>query len=112
MSAERAGSVPAVGGVAQPLTHSGAIIAFHRSPGLTVGGSPNLVQVDGQLPRTALWQGTSRSGPRVAVPPGGERYFVGGRGRGASSVHVRDPDGDLLELMICPDLSKEEIDVS
>ena len=34
---------------------------------------------------------------------------VGGRGLVASSVYVRDPDGNLLEFMIYPEPSKEQM---
>ena len=86
-----------------------------------------------------LWQGDFSLRAPAAVPPCGDLCFVwpgsaddlaaaldragagivegpvervGGRGVVASSVYVRDPDGNLLEFMIYPDLSKERADGS
>ena len=87
----------------------------------------------------ALWQGDFSLRAPAAVPPCGDLCFVwpgsadalsevlarsgagivegpvervGGRGGVASSVYVRDPDGNLLEFMIYPDASKEKVDDS
>ena len=83
-----------------------------------------------------LWQGDFPLRAPAAVPPCGDLCFVwpgpadtlaaaldragagivegpvervGGRGVVASSVYVRDPDGNLLEFMIYPDVSKGNI---
>jgi catechol 2,3-dioxygenase-like lactoylglutathione lyase family enzyme len=83
----------------------------------------------------SLWQGDFSLRAPAAVPPCGDLCFVwpgtadalaealdrasagivegpvervGGRGGVASSVYVRDPDGNLLEFMIYPDGPKEK----
>ena len=86
-----------------------------------------------------LWQGEFSLRASAAVPPCGDLCFVwpgsadalgealdragagivegpvervGGRGVAASSIYVRDPDGNLLEFMIYPEASKEQMYVS
>ena len=61
-----------------------------------------------------IWQGSShalammldRAGVEIVEGPV-ERE--GGRGLAASSVYVRDPDGNLIEFMMYPDGSKESL---
>jgi catechol 2,3-dioxygenase-like lactoylglutathione lyase family enzyme len=86
-----------------------------------------------------LWQGDFSLRAPAAVPPCGDLCLVwsgpadtlaaaldragadivegpvervGGRGVVASSVYVRDPDGNLLEFMVYPEVSKGKMDGS
>ena len=85
--------------------------------------------------RPELWQGDFPLRAPAAVPPCGDLCFVwegsadalatvldragagiiegpveraGGRGMTASSVYVRDPDGNLIEFMTYPDVSEDQ----
>ena len=89
--------------------------------------------------RPELWQGDFPLRALAAVPPCGDLCLVwrgsseglatmldgagvdviegpverqGGRGTVASSLYVRDPDGNLIEFMTYPDESKERARVS
>jgi catechol 2,3-dioxygenase-like lactoylglutathione lyase family enzyme len=64
-----------------------------------------------------VWQGSASSltlalGQAGAAIVEGRVGRVGGRGVGASSIYVRDPDGNLLEFMQYQDESKEHARVS
>ena len=91
------------------------------------------------LHRPEFWQGDAPLRAPAAVPPCGDLCLVwrggasalaamlaragadvvagpvereGGRGVAASSVYVRDPDGNLIEFMTYPDEAKEHARVS
>jgi len=94
------------------------MINFHQ-PGLWQGDfslrAPAAVPPCGDLclvwpgPADTLTAALDRAGADIVEGPV-ER--VGGRGVVASSVYVRDPDGNLLEFMIYPEMSKAKMDGS
>ncbi len=93
------------------------MINFHR-PELWRGDfplrAPAAVPPCGDL--CLVWQGSAealamvlrRAGADIAEGPVERR---GGRGTAASSVYVRDPDGNLIEFMTYPDEAKEHVRV-
>ena len=64
-----------------------------------------------------VWQGSAEELARLLQKAGaviieGPVEREGGRRVTASSVYVRDPDGNLIEFMTYPDSTKEHADVS
>ena len=89
------------------------MINFHR-PELWQGDFP--LRASGAVPPCGdlclVWPGTSAGLTELLAAAGvraveGPVEREGGRGVLASSVYVRDPDGNLIEFMTYPDEAKE-----
>jgi catechol 2,3-dioxygenase-like lactoylglutathione lyase family enzyme len=133
---DRAGAVLGFDHVSLPMKNTGAMIAFYRSLGLEVAEHKYLVQVYlgdhminfhrpelwqaeahppcGDL--CVVWQGSAKALSRLldtadAVVVEGPVAREGARRVTASSVYVRDPDGNLIEFMTYPDITKEHADI-